>query len=162
MAFHLSFQKPTPERGYTLQGGGQNASLLKWLIKFYGIDAHRIRVYEHQPDILPAMAELDLLVMPSLSEGTPFALVEAMACGRPAVGTPVGGIPELIVEGETGWLARSTEVADVSDALERAWSARSQWPTIGAKAQSNVATMYDQNHSINDIIAALQHDIRIL
>jgi glycosyltransferase involved in cell wall biosynthesis len=126
------------------------------------MDAQRIRVCEHRPDILPAMAEADLLVMPSLSEGTPFALVEAMACGRPAVGTPVGGMPELIVEGETGWLARSTEVADVSDALERAWSARSQWPLIGAKAQANVATMYDQDRSILDIIEALQHDIHIL
>jgi glycosyltransferase involved in cell wall biosynthesis len=89
----------------------------------------------------------------------PFALLEAMACGRPALGTPVGGIPELVLEGETGWIARSTETADVADALERAWSARTMWPLIGEKAQAMVKTLYNQEITIAKFVAALQQDI---
>jgi glycosyltransferase involved in cell wall biosynthesis len=98
--------------------------------------------------------------MPSLSEGMPFALTEAMACGRPAVGTPVGGIPELILEAETGWMARSTEIADIADALERAWSARPMWPVLGETAQSTVRASYKQEITIANLLSALEEDIK--
>jgi len=143
----------------TLQGWGDFTSLLHRLINFYGLPTDRVQLCKYTSNVLPIIVGSDLLVMPSLSEGTPFAMVEAMACGRPAVGTPVGGIPELIIEGETGWLARSTEVGDVADALERAWAARPQWPIYGAQAQASTAANYDQNRTVLDLIEALQQDI---
>lgn len=42
--------------------------------------------------------------MPSLEEGFPIAALDAMAAGLPVVATPVGGVPELIEDGKTGWL----------------------------------------------------------
>jgi glycosyltransferase involved in cell wall biosynthesis len=50
------------------------------------------------------MAELDLVVSASHSEAMPLALMEAMASGLPVVATRVGGIPDLIQQGVTGWL----------------------------------------------------------
>lgn len=141
-----------------MQGWGSLGALFGRLLKYYDLPAERVQVAGFTADVLPVIAASDLLVMPSLSEGTPFAVTEAMACARPAVGTPVGGIPELIIEGQTGWLSRSTEVADVADALERAWAAREQWPTCGAKARAHVATTYDQQRTIPDLVAALRED----
>ncbi|WP_279385042.1 glycosyltransferase [Methanosarcina barkeri] len=46
----------------------------------------------------------DILVLPSLSEGRPNVILEALACEVPVVATDVGGIPELMVDGETGYL----------------------------------------------------------
>ncbi len=161
---HILFEALTDARwrvrdwSLVLQGPGSLAALLGRLLKYYDFPAERVRVAEFAEDVLPVIAACDLLVMPSLSEGTPFALTEAMACARPAVGTPVGGVPELIIEGQTGWLSRSTEVADVADALERAWAARERWPACGAKAQAHVAATYDQQHTIPGLIAALRED----
>ncbi|HTK38114.1 MAG TPA: glycosyltransferase family 4 protein, partial [Pyrinomonadaceae bacterium] len=75
---------------------------LERLIDFFGIEKSKIRIVPHTKDVFAEIARHDVLLMPSLAEGTPFAMIESMACGRPAIGTPVGGIPELIRDGETG------------------------------------------------------------
>jgi glycosyltransferase involved in cell wall biosynthesis len=59
--------------------------------------------------------DFKLLVMPSLSEGVPSALLEAMSCGTPVLATPVGGIPDIISDGETGFLLKSSEPGFVAD-----------------------------------------------
>ena len=141
------------------QGGGRLAALLKRLVDFYGLNPDRVQLREHSEDVLSVIGESDVVIMPSLSEGTPFALSEGMACGRPGVGTPVGGIPDLLVEGETGWLARSTEVTDVADTLERAWEQRPQWPQLGLNGQQKVAALYDQDLRIAELVKVLLEDI---
>lgn len=63
-----------------------------------------VRVLGFQADVQAVLDALDVFAIPSLSEALPFALLEAMATELPAVGTAVGGIPEVIVEGETGFV----------------------------------------------------------
>ena len=53
-------------------------------------------VYTHPEDCRAFMESLDIFVMPSLSEGTPNSIVEAMACGKPIIASEVGGIPDMI------------------------------------------------------------------
>jgi glycosyltransferase involved in cell wall biosynthesis len=90
------------------------------------------------PDRLPS--EIDrcsCLVLPSRSEGSPRVIMEALARGRPVIGTAVGGIPEMIVDGETGVLIRPEDVQALEAAmldllndgerLRRAGSAGRRW-----------------------------------
>lgn len=69
-----------------------------------------------------ALAEIDALVVPSLLDGRPVAIMEANACGVPVIGAPVGGIPELIEEGRNGFLAGPRDVARVAE-LAAGWRA---------------------------------------
>lgn len=57
-----------------------------------------------QRDIPECLALLDIFLLPSLWEGLPTAMLEAMAIKRPVIATPVGGIPEILTDGETGLL----------------------------------------------------------
>jgi glycosyltransferase involved in cell wall biosynthesis len=86
----------------------------------------RLRLIGAQPPEIVAqwMAACDLLTLPSYSEGHPNVLVEALACGRPVVSTPVGGVPEVVDEScailvpprDSGALAKA-----LAEALERDW-----------------------------------------
>src|SRR5262249_43128215 len=111
---------------------------LERLIAYFGLDAEKINFVPFSDEVFGEIARRDVLLMPSLAEGTPYAMIEAMACGRPAMGTPVGGIPELIVDGESGWLACTTDVSDIAEALERVWSERSRWRAYGQNAQARI------------------------
>jgi glycosyltransferase involved in cell wall biosynthesis len=62
-----------------------------------------------QPDIWRWLAQLDIFVQPSLAEGFGMASLEAMAAGLPVLGTSVGGLPELIEHGRTGYVVRPAE-----------------------------------------------------
>lgn len=61
---------------------------------------------------------IDILAMPSLSEGLPMTLIEAMAAGVPAVVTPVGDIPKVIKDGETGFIVKVQDVNELAKKVE--------------------------------------------
>ena len=75
------------------------------------------------------------VVLPSTSEGLGRVLVEAMLCGTPAVGSRVGGIPDVVRDGETGWLAPPGDVPALAAALRRALDAP-DIEAMGERAQA--------------------------
>lgn len=90
----------------------------------------------HVSDVGVIWEQNHLLVLPSRYEGLPLTLIEAMWCGRPAVVTDVGGNAELCVDGETGFVAEAPTVSAFSNAMERAWERRKDWPKIGKAARA--------------------------
>jgi glycosyltransferase involved in cell wall biosynthesis len=92
----------------------------------------------HVTDVASIWEKNHLLVLPSRYEGLPLALVEAMWCARPAVVTDVGGNAELCIDDETGFVARSATLSSFSDALQRAWNRRREWPHLGRAARRRV------------------------
>ncbi|WP_414623419.1 glycosyltransferase family 4 protein [Calothrix sp. CCY 0018] len=71
----------------------------------------------HRADIPQLLVSSDLLVLPSYTEGLPLVILEAMAAGLPAVATPVGGIPEIVIHQETGLLVPVEDVEALGDAM---------------------------------------------
>jgi len=80
------------------------------------------------------MAACDALVLPSWAEGTPNVVIEALACGRRVVATPVGGIPELIHAPDLGELVQARDPGRLAAALERAAETRYDPEVVSLKA----------------------------
>ncbi|MEO6613347.1 MAG: glycosyltransferase family 4 protein [Chitinophagaceae bacterium] len=131
---------------------------LKRLSGFYGLEKEKIKILPHTEHVFEEISKNDVLLMPSLSEGTPFAMIESMACGRPALGTPIGGIPELIIQNKTGWLARTTDIIDVSEAMENVWQDRSQWSTFGNNCRKFIVENYNQENTFARLLSKLIDD----
>ncbi|MGD9946375.1 MAG: glycosyltransferase [Burkholderiaceae bacterium] len=83
---------------------------------------HGIVFTGHRDDARRLVQCMDLFVLASLSEGTSMALLEAMSAGVPAAVTAVGGNPEIVVDGVTGWLVPSGDEQALAAALEQARS----------------------------------------
>jgi glycosyltransferase involved in cell wall biosynthesis len=63
------------------------------------------------------LSECSVFILPSYNEGLPMVIIEAMACEIPVISTPVGGIPEVIIEGETGYLVEPGDIGAISSKL---------------------------------------------
>ena len=108
-------------------GEGELRASLERLAAELGI-AHRVKFTGglREAEVRDRLAAADLFVLPSIiasdgqMEGLPVVLMEAMAAGVPVVATRLSGIPELVVDGETGLLADPSEPADLARALARA------------------------------------------
>ena len=80
--------------------------------------AKRVFLLGHLDDVNLFLDACDIFVLSSLSEALPFALLEAMAHELPVVGTQVGGVPEVIVPGMTGFLAPPRDAAALASAMD--------------------------------------------
>jgi len=86
----------------------------------------------------------DLFVLPTLADNTPVTLMEAMACGLPAVATQVGGIPEMVETGVTGTLVPPGDVPALASALERLASDAPLRRGMGRAARSRALTRFSK------------------
>ncbi len=77
---------------------------------------HFLGFRPNSPDMF---ADLDVVALSSLNEGTPVTLIEAMAAGKPVVSTDVGGVGDVVVDGVTGFLVPPQDAAALADALLR-------------------------------------------
>jgi N-acetyl-alpha-D-glucosaminyl L-malate synthase BshA len=101
--FFLVNQK-IPSTRLVLVGEGPEMSKLQTRLHELKLDT-RVHFLWKQPDIPPIMSLADVLLLPSEKESFGLVALEAMACGVPTVGSTAGGIPELVIHGETGFLA---------------------------------------------------------
>jgi glycosyltransferase involved in cell wall biosynthesis len=81
-------------------------------VKFSGWISH--------DDLPQYLNQLRLLVLPSYTEGLPNIMLEAMACGTPVLATPVGAIPDIIKDGETGFIMQNNSPECIAENVQRA------------------------------------------
>ena len=91
--------------------------------------------YDRVPALLQA---IDVFVHPSVSEGLPLAVLEAMASGKPVIATRVGGIPEVVVHGRNGLLAAPASAEDLARQLEAILVSPSIGRRLGEEARETV------------------------
>jgi L-malate glycosyltransferase len=123
-------------------GKGPDERYLRDLIDYVGL-GERVRMCGFADDVRSVWNTEQILILASSGEGKPLALTEAMLCGRPAVVTDVGGNAELVINGESGFVAESATLADIRDALERSWTERNSWEEMGIRAHNRVSCVLD-------------------
>src|SRR5690606_40232854 len=80
----------------------------------------------------------DILVLPSYSEGLPMSILEAMSYGKTIISTSVGGIPEIVKEGENGFLVTPGDKRSLSEVLNKILGDRNLLDIMGNNSQNRI------------------------
>lgn len=104
--------------------------------------ADRVMLAGEQPDVRPYLAAADVFVLNSSSEGTPRALLEAMAAGLPAICPAVGNIPEILAAGR-GWLTEAGSRASLEETLQLVLKEPKALEEAGRKGAAYVRAHFD-------------------
>jgi glycosyltransferase involved in cell wall biosynthesis len=105
----------------------------------------------YQEQVARFFAAFDVFVLPSANEGTPVTAIEALAAGRPVVATRVGGIPDVVREGEDGFLVAQGDVAALADRLEQLAADPQLRERMGESARSRVRRRYAVGRLVDDV-----------
>jgi len=114
-------------------GDGQNAEVLKKQTITLGLE--KICIFAgFRNDVETFYQAMDFMILSSLTEGLPLVVLEAMAHSKPVVSTSVGGVPEVIIDGENGYLVQSGNAEALAEGISRALDQFDQFTEIGQKA----------------------------
>jgi glycosyltransferase involved in cell wall biosynthesis len=115
-------------------GSGPEEATLIELADHLGIATH-VRLLGYRPDVHDLLAGADIFAMPSLSEGLPMAMIEAMLAGKAIVASAVGGIPELLPSSEFGLLVAPGDAAGLASGLAGLIDDLGRRERLGARAR---------------------------
>jgi glycosyltransferase involved in cell wall biosynthesis len=141
-----------------LAGDGELRQAVERLAVELGIESQvRVTGWITTQQVREEILQSRALVLASFAEGLPVVLMEAMSLGRPVVSTYVAGIPELVLDGECGWLAPAGDVGALAQTLRECLSSTPERLLAMGEAARIRAT---QNHAIDTEAAELAQHFR--
>jgi glycosyltransferase involved in cell wall biosynthesis len=147
----LAALEAVPECALAIVGDGPARAELELQARPLG---DRVTILGRRLDVETLMASADLLVLPSRTEGLPFVVLEAMAAGLPLVATRVGGIPEAVVDGETGLLVPPGDSVALATAIRRMSDDQALRAHVVAAARRLVEERFSVEHMVSKVAAA--------
>jgi glycosyltransferase involved in cell wall biosynthesis len=137
----LSDLKPVLESlsGVRLALVGDGPERVRLERDFKGLPVHFAGFMQGET-LAAAFASADLFVFPSEIESFGLVAVESMAAGVPVVASRVGGIPDVIQDGVTGWIYQAGDVAALTDLIQQALNCRDRLPAMGAAGRAFAET----------------------
>jgi len=140
-----------------LVGDGPDRARLEESVRRHRLQTHvRFAGPLNQREVLAELARADAFVLPSLAEGIPVVLMEAMASGVPCISCPVNGIPELIDHGHSGLLATPGDVADLIIQLRRMIEDAGLREHLAVHARSKVEQHFQLERNVARLAAILR------
>ena len=140
-----------PDARFEIVGGGPSHDALVARTRDRSV-GHAFSFLGHRDDVPARLAASDIFVLPSRSEAFPNGVLEAMAAGLPVVATTVGGILEVVDQGQTGLLVAPDDPAALADRITRLMTDPALAARLGAAARAHVEARY----SFDRMVAAFE------
>lgn len=138
--FARVFKKQSQTR-LVMVGDGSERTNAEHRARCLGV-AEKCSFVGKQPNIVDYLSAADVLLLPSEQESFGLAALEAMACEVPVIASRVGGIPEVVTDGETGFLSEVGDVAKMADDATRLVADEKLRKEMGARARASAISRY--------------------
>ncbi len=136
-------------------GDGRDREELAALAASLGIADH-VHFTGFQTDIRPFMSACDAVIVPSVKEGFGLAAVEAMAMERPVIASATGGLPEIVIQGETGFLIPCSDPNAVARSMESIIVDGDIAQAMGARGRERAREHFDLSKQIARVLTVLR------
>ena len=130
-----------PHAELAIVGDGEERPSLTALASRLGV-APRVRFVGFVDDVRASIARADVALSSARAEGLGIALLEAMAMGRAVVALPTGGVPEIVEDGDTGWLAHGSGPEALARVMQDAVERRDEVCRRGLRARASVEARF--------------------
>jgi glycosyltransferase involved in cell wall biosynthesis len=130
--------------GLLIAGDGEHRAALERRARELGLGSDRVRFLGRASagQVRGLLSRALALVVPSIYEGMPLVILEAMASGLPVIASRVSGIPEVVVDGETGWLVPCEDPVALGDALGAVAGDRAEAARRGEAGRRRIEARY--------------------
>ncbi len=151
--------REVPDARLVILGEGELRPALEQQVKHLHLERHVV-LPGFRPDVLALIKGVDVFVMSSETEGLGTSLLDAMAAGKPCVGTSVGGIPEVIEDGETGVLVPPRDPPALAEALIRLLKDAALAQRMGRAGLERVAKQFSVERMVAGTLEAYGRVVR--
>ena len=136
-----------------MPGDGELRSAIEQHCQLRGVaDLVRITGWISGADVRKEIETSRALVLSSFAEGLPVVLMEAMACARPVIATRVSGIPELVRDGQDGWVVAPGNALELAQAMRRCLETEApQLQAMGEGARARALERHDVDRSAQQL-----------
>lgn len=144
-----------PEARFVLAGDGPERPRLEREAHDLGL-GEQVAFLGHREDVPDLLAASDAFVLPSLYEGTPLAVLEAMAAGKPVISSAIHGTDELVVDGETGLLVPPRDPEALAATLRRILDDPSLRARLGVAARERAERRFPASRAAERVVRLYQ------
>jgi glycosyltransferase involved in cell wall biosynthesis len=144
-----------PDARFVIAGEGELRPALDRQIKEHHLEKHVV-LAGFRPDVLSLQKAFDIFVMSSVTEGLGTSLLDAMAAGRPVVASAVGGIPEVVVDGDTGFLVPPRDQEAMAAAIVRLLKDEALRRRMGAAGRKRACTIFSAERMVQETLRVYQ------
>jgi glycosyltransferase involved in cell wall biosynthesis len=149
--------RPDLQWKLVIVGSGPEENNLRDLARKLGLQSHTVFT-SHQNNVLPFYGLADAMMLPSHTEGSPHVVLEAMAAGVPIVATSVGGVPEILTDGETALLVPAHNADAMSSAIAKLLDSPELARSIVAHARAVLVRNFS-HEAYRDAMLAIYDDL---
>lgn len=139
-----------PGTHLAILGDGELRAMLETRAMRAGLGG-RVHFLGWVDDVAGAIADLDVVVISSLNEGTPVSLIEGLACACPVVATRVGGVPFVVDDEKTGLLVKDRSAHALAMQIRRLLDDRGFAARLGEEGQRRVRARFSKERLLTDI-----------
>jgi L-malate glycosyltransferase len=148
-----------PDTRVVILGEGALRAALEHQVKDLGLVRH-VLLPGFRPDVLSLLKTCDVFVMSSVMEGLGTSLLDAMACARPIVATSTGGIPEVVVDGETGLLVPPRDAAALAGAIVTLIDDTARARQLASAGFERVRRQFSAERMVRETLVAYEHVVQ--
>ena len=133
-----------PNAHLMMVGDGPDEMMLKERVRTLGLERH-ISFFPFTDEPNTIFERLDMTVLPSLNkEGLPNVLLESMSMGVPVVSSNIGGVSEIVIDGETGYMIEPGNKSALAGAIKKVWANQTNYQHMRVKARELIVNQFDK------------------